>query len=168
MGYFDEAIQKKIRDLLQEWELHVNPPPVVEKHAEASEDMALELAQEFHLDEQAQKAKSYRDVLAADRMRCYEEGTKVVKDAEGIPTRPTTTLHCGTWQTWFQNLISAVLTLANGRNSTYLVNMVICVLCFRVTRVTKASSSRQIHSTSYILIPGTRKNTSQAQPSLRR
>lgn len=109
MGYFDEAIMKKAQALLQEWEVHVNPPPeaVPMESLEVEDVNRTEVNIDVELE--AVKKKSYMDLLRAERQQCYEEGTVLARDEEGIPTRPTTTLHCGTWQAWFQDVIAGVL-----------------------------------------------------------
>lgn len=110
MGYFDEPIQKKARSVLQEWDQHVNPPapPPVEAIGASSdlvEALELDLSED---NSKIERKKTYLDLLRAERQQCYEEGSQIVKDADGIPCRPSTTLYCGTWQAWFNEVISSV------------------------------------------------------------
>lgn len=105
MGFQDKEIETKCKELLNAWEKHANPPDVEEEEVAAPEAMEISVgAPGGGYEVEAQK--TYIDLLRQDRRMAYERGTKYALDeTTGMPTGPTTTLYCGTWQAWFGELV---------------------------------------------------------------
>lgn len=108
MGFSEKEIDTKCKELLQAWDKHAHPVEDLELPDGAEGPDVEEAEAEDEEDTKVVQRKTYVDLLRQDRRAAYERGTRQeVDDNTGMPIGATTTLYCGTWQTWWNEVASA-------------------------------------------------------------
>jgi len=103
MAYTDKTVLDAGRALLQQWELHFNPPVVVP----APELPLVEVA-EVVVGQVAERKVNYQVDIREERRQSYEEARKVLLDEDGNQVNATQTMIHSGWEQWFSQIANGV------------------------------------------------------------
>ena len=103
MAYTDKTVLDAGRALLQQWELHFNPPVVA-----AVPDLPLVEVAEVVVGQVVERKINYQVDIREERRQSYEEARKVQVDEDGNQVNATQTMIHSGWEQWFSQIANGV------------------------------------------------------------